>query len=138
MSRNRPLTTMRTAAAALLALAGFSLVVPAGSARAGCVYPHGAPGKGVAHLDLLARNGALTTPDGRVPSLPLSPCAGLRCSNDPAPSSPPVPLAPARAESWGDLLGLPPVDRPTSRRLAAAEPVVHPSHHSLPLLRPPR
>jgi hypothetical protein len=137
----RPFLTRRTARA-LLALLAVWLLLPAASSRAGCVYSHGATTGGVAHLDMLALTGALMPADaGRGPSLPISPCAGLRCSSDPAPPAPSVPLAPPRADFWSWAAAL--TDATTARPpfafgLAAGEPVLHPSHHALPLLRPPR
>jgi hypothetical protein len=130
---------MRTAAGALLALLAFGVVWPSG-AQAGCLYPHGAsPGRGVAHLDGLALAGALSVPiDEASPAAPVSPCAGMRCSNDPAPPAPSVPPASPGAERWGCLAGLGFDPELSPSPLPSDEPAARPRHRGPSPFHPPR
>lgn len=92
--------------AALLLLCG-GLFAPQ-SARAGCGHyvrtKLQLADAGAVGLDLLTAIGTMPdapgTPD--VPKPPVSPCAGLRCSQD-RPSPAPVPQAVPRIDLWGCL-----------------------------------
>jgi hypothetical protein len=130
---------MRTAAGALLAFLALGVLGPAG-ARAGCLYPHGtAPGRGVAHLDALALAGALSVPiEDAIPAAPVSPCAGLRCSGEPAPSAPSAPVVPPRSQDWGCLAGALSDPDPSSSPLPVGGPAVRPRHGGPSLFHPPR
>lgn len=136
-----------TAAGASLAVAVL-LCAWQSKAEAGCRLPHGTPWRhampsqalGTAHLELLAETGILDFGFAdRAPLVPNSPCAGLRCSDDPLPWGPnaPVNIAPG-AEHWGCLR--PPDESPASGAEARSidEPAARPSHPGLSLFRPPR
>ena len=77
-------------------------VLGARGARAeGCAARHDLRA-GVANFDLLTSRGALAAPDGALPAIPISPCAGLKCSaGDPIPPSPSGPVPTLRPERWG-------------------------------------
>lgn len=133
-----PRLMTRSAAGALLALLAVGLAAP--GARAGCIFPHQATGGGPAHLDHLAMAGALSgiDEDPAGPARPLSPCAGLRCSGDPAPSAPSVPVASPRAEHWGCLAAPVVATDPTAIPLPVSEPSARPSHRGPAPFHPPR
>jgi hypothetical protein len=140
MGRTRPTTVaIPSALGVLLTLAAFGVVSPAG-ARAGCVYPHSAGGGGPAHFDLLALAGAPDVEGNEAPAAPPSPspCAGLRCSGDPAAPLPSGTVAVPRAELWGCLMSpMPRETRPGFRRLLD-DLDAHPSHGGPTTFRPPR
>ena len=130
---------MRNTAGVLLALLVYGVAWPSG-AQAGCLYTHGtAPGRGVAHLDRLAQAGALSLPiDEPDPPAPATPCAGMRCSNDPAPV-PPEPPSPHRAtEQWGYLVDLASGPDITSSPFPCDDPAVRPRHRGVSPFHPPR
>jgi hypothetical protein len=129
----------RSGAVALLALLAGLTVAPRAADAAGCAHPGATAG--AAHLDGLAAIGALADADAQDRSrpLPVSPCAGLRCSTgDPFAPAPTAPPLGARAESWG----LPPVPTPTAgmdgSSFLADEPAARPRRLAATLLRPPR
>jgi hypothetical protein len=130
---------MRIAAGVLLALLASGIARPTG-ALAGCLHLHGSGlGRGAAHLDRLALAGALSLPiEDATPSPPASPCAGLRCSSDPAPGPSPVPIPAPRTEPWGDLAGRTPPADPSSAPLPLEAAALRPTHGGPPPFHPPR
>lgn len=139
MRRDRLGAAIRTTAGVLSALLAVSLVAP-GAARAGCLHPlAAAASQGPAHLDLLATAGALAAlADETPPSPPVSPCAGLRCSGEPAPVPSPVTTAIPRAVPWGLLAGQDCSADPTGRPLPPGTLVLHPTHGGPSPFHPPR
>jgi hypothetical protein len=131
--------TMRSTAGAILALLAFGAAWPSG-VQAGCLYAHGpAPGLGAVHLDRLALAGALPVPiHGAEPPAPAPPCAGMRCSNDPAPTPPAALVVAPAAEHWGDLADLVSDPDITSSRLPCDDPAVRPRHGGESPYHPPR
>jgi hypothetical protein len=130
---------MRNTSAMLLALLALGIAGPS-RARAGCLYPHGtAPGRGVAHLDRLALAGALSVPiDEAAPSQPVRPCAGMRCSNDPAPAPPSAPVVAPGAEQWGHLMGARTGPDSSGSPLPSNDRLVRPRHRGPSPFHPPR
>ena len=94
---------------------------------------------GIAHFDLLTSAGALAWSDPSRSGIPISPCAGLRCSaGDPSPPPPAAPVSTLRSERWGDLT-VPPADSPLGASLLSfVEATAHPVHVGSALFRPPR
>ena len=75
-------------AGAILSLLAFGVVWPSG-AQAAATTERPLTLRGAAYLELLAQAGALSVPiDEAYPPAPVPPCAGMRCSNDPAPAPP--------------------------------------------------
>jgi hypothetical protein len=89
---------------------------------------------GPLHLDQLAAAGAL--PD--TPPLPVSPCAGLRCSGEPAPVVPVDRPAPPRAEHWAFTWTLETETDADSHPLPASAWPVRPRHCGPAVFHPPR
>ena len=118
---------------ALLVWAG-----PSSRARAGCSFPHASADLGAAHLDRLALGGALTLPEGTTPRVPISPCAGLKCSSDPASPVPATPAASPRSEQGACVLPTPLAHSAGLCSLAEEDPAGHSLRLGLSLFRPPR
>ena len=136
VSRQR---AMRNTAGMLLALLALGVAWPSG-AQAGCRDAH-VPllGRGDAHLNLLAQAGALTMPIAdAVPPPPASPCAGMRCSNEPAPAPPLAPAPAPTAERWSHLAGRASGPDITSSPLICDDPVIRPRHRVVSPFHPPR
>jgi hypothetical protein len=131
--------TSRKTAGALLALLLFVVARPSG-ARAGCAYAHvDPPGRGAAHLERLALAGALSMPtDDADPPAPVPPCAGLHCSNDPAPASPASPVIGPVGEHWVCLSDLASGRDLTSTAFPSDDPAVRPRYRVASPFHPPR
>lgn len=140
MRQARLVSTTRRVVGVLAALLAAWLVAP-GGAWAGCIHPlSGMSSHGPAYLDMLATAGALADPADGSPAAPppASPCAGLRCSSDPAPAPSPVTAATPRPLPWGILAArFAPADN--GRVLLAAESAaLHPTHGGPCPFHPPR
>jgi hypothetical protein len=131
-------TTVRLGTVALLALLAGLTAAPREASAAGCVHP-GTTG-GAAHLDGLAAVGALAPIDaGPSRPLPVSPCAGLRCSTgDPFAPAPAAPTIGPRADTWGILPGAAPAAGRDPAPFPFDEPDARPLRSVVALLRPPR
>lgn len=131
--------TMRNTAGAILTLLAFGVAWPSG-VQAGCRYARGtSPHLGAAHLDRLALAGALSVPiDEADPPAPVPPCAGMRCSNEPAPASPAPPTVPPAAEQWGNLADPASCPDITSSPWPCDDPAARPRHRGASPFHPPR
>ncbi|MDG3006924.1 hypothetical protein [Paludisphaera mucosa] len=133
-----PSISTRTNAGVLLALLAFGMASPL-AARAGCLHPPGGASRpGAGRLDLLAAAGALAIDEPLSPPPPRSPCDGLRCSGDPAPTPSPTMLADVRVESWGCLPKAPPPLNPDSDHLPPSSSALQSSHGGPVPFHPPR
>ena len=129
---------MRNTTGASWLLLLFGVAWPSGRTGRLPLRAHNAPGRRAAHLDRLARAGALSRPiDEADPPAPVSPCAGMRCSNDPAPAPPAAPRRPA-AEQWGYLADLASGPDITSSPSPGDDPAVRPRHRGASPFHPPR
>ena len=131
--------TMRNTVGAILSLLAFGVVWPSG-AQAGCHYTNGpSPWRGAAYLELLAQAGALSVPiDEAYPPAPVPPCAGMRCSNDPAPAPSGAPAVVHAAEQWGYLTDFATGPDITSSPLPCDDPAVRTRHRGVSPFHPPR
>ena len=70
------------------------------------------------------------------PPAPVPPCAGMRCSNDPAPAPPAAPAVAPAAEQWGYLADLASGPDITSSPLPCDDPAVRPRHRGVSPFHP--
>lgn len=109
-----------------------------GARAADCAARHGSR-PGIAHFDLLTKASSLSRFEGYRSSIPISPCAGLRCSaGDPSPPSPSVPVSTLRSERWGTVLVPPTTAASGVSHLEFNELTLHSAEAGLNLFRPPR
>lgn len=123
---------------AALALLFLALSAPTPVRGDECAGRHGYRA-GVAHLDLLADAGGIEPSDASAPLVPISPCAGLKCSGEgPIPTSPTTPIPSLRSERWGALTAIAPPAAAGARLIAFDTSRPRPIQTGSSLFRPPR
>ncbi len=133
---------IRLSAGAVFALAATVGIAPA-TARAGCshyVVSRTDTAAGLPHLDLLdPAHGASASDVPLVPPSGPKPCSGPMCSGG-NPVAPPVPAVPitVRAEQWGCLTALPPLDGPGTAAFLDSDPAARPVRRGPTIDHPPR